>query len=135
MTQPSEILLVDDELTLLAVLREALESEGHVVHLAANALGAFEVLQRHPNVGLVVTDVAMPGAGDGRQLAEYVRRAQPGIPIILISGKALPAAGDVADGVHVLAKPFDIFDFVAKVKALLPEAGAAPGEHQRRRSS
>jgi CheY-like chemotaxis protein len=118
MTQPFEILLVDDELVLLAVLREALEGEGFVVHEAANALAAFEALQRHPDIALVVTDIAMPGAGDGRQLAHYVRRA--GIPIILMSGMPASSGADAPENALVLAKPFDIVDFVAKVKELLP---------------
>jgi CheY-like chemotaxis protein len=129
---PPAILVVDDELTLLAVLRELLEAEGMVVHEAANALAAFEVMQRHPEIELVVTDIAMPGTGDGRELTRFIRRSRPDLPLLLMSGRTIEPLEDCGN-VVMLRKPFVLDDFVMKVKELLADAGKAslevPSEH------
>jgi two-component system, response regulator PdtaR len=114
------VMLVEDELVLLMLMRDELEAAGYVVHEAANALAAFEAMQRQPQIGLVVTDVRMPGSGDGRALAHYIRTIKPNIPIIIASGTEVPPAELPSEGVHVMMKPVDMDAFVRMVQWLLP---------------
>jgi len=125
MTKVPQILLVDDEFLLLMDMRAALETEGFVVHEAANSLAAFELLQRHPKIALVVTDIGMPGEGDGRALAHYIRQSAPDIAIIVVSGLEVAADELPADNVVVMSKPVRIAEFVRTVKELVPAIDSA----------
>jgi CheY-like chemotaxis protein len=124
MSSERHVLLVDDEFILVILMRDVLEHHGYIIHEAANALSAFEQLQRHPEIGLVVTDVRMPGASDGRALAQYIRSEKPALPIIIVSGSPVRHHDVPQGGVIVMMKPIDITTFVRAVKELLPLARA-----------
>ena len=116
MHKQAEILIVEDELVLLDLLRTGLEDEGFVVHQAANALGAFEMLHRHPAISMVVTDIGLPGSGDGQDLASYLRASHADMPVLFVSGAKPADSGDI----DLLLKPFSIDTFVSAVKSRLP---------------
>jgi DNA-binding NtrC family response regulator len=126
MTQVRPVLIVEDELQLLTLLSEALEEEGYEVHGAANALVAFEMLHKHPEIGLVVTDIGLPGTGDGRDLAGYVKATRPDLPILFVTGQG--GATTDADGSAILQKPFALDHFVEVVRSRLPTAQETPDE-------
>jgi DNA-binding LytR/AlgR family response regulator len=68
----------------------------------------------------VFTDVQMPGAMDGIELAQYVRKRWPPTIIVVSSGKTLPAADALASDISVLAKPYNecrLKSVVAEVRA------------------
>ena len=125
MTQTRQVLIVEDELQLLTLLAEALEEEGYEVHGAANALVAFEMLHKHPEISLVVTDIGLPGTGDGHDLAGYIRATRPDLPILFVTGQGNGA--DASDGMTILQKPFALDRFVELVSSRLAaeEAGSA----------
>jgi DNA-binding response OmpR family regulator len=122
------LLIVEDELALLSVLTEALSDAGYVVHQAANALGAFEMLHAFPEIGLLVTDIGLPGTGDGRSLAEFVRNTRPGIKIVFVTGSDVASSDPGVAGSTVLNKPFSLDDLVAAVRTSLSEQ---PSEAER----
>jgi DNA-binding NtrC family response regulator len=126
MTQMRPVLIVEDELQLLTLLTEALEEEGYEVHGAANALVAFEMLHKHPEIGLVVTDIGLPGTGDGRDLAGYVKATRPDLPILFVTGQG--GAATDADSASVLQKPFALDRFVEAVRSRLPAVQEASDE-------
>jgi FixJ family two-component response regulator len=70
----------------------------------------------------LITDVVMPGLG-GRELAAKLTAAQPGLPVLFVSG-FVGDEGDFATAVdspvRLLAKPFAITDLMAAVNDLLP---------------
>jgi len=69
--------------------KEALECLGYTVIAASSGEEALERLQSAPaGVDLLLTDIALPGAYDGRELASLVRASQPGLPVICMSGHA-----------------------------------------------
>jgi CheY-like chemotaxis protein len=70
------------------------------------------------HIGLVVSDIRMPGATDGLELAAWLRRERPKIKIVLLSGYT--ATRDMAGIADVaLGKPVDPSQFVREVGRLL----------------
>ena len=120
--RPKTILVVEDEILVRLMVADEFRQEGFVVLEAVNAEEALVVLQGPDPVDLLLTDVRMPGAGDGLTLAATVRSLWPDLKIVVVSGHLPggPSAG-LADGFFY--KPFNVDALVARVKALL---GTAP---------
>jgi two-component system cell cycle sensor histidine kinase/response regulator CckA len=120
LTGEGTILLVEDEEGLRALNARGLASRGYTVLQAANGVEAMEVLEKADGkVDLVVSDVVMPEM-DGPTLLRELRKRNPELKIIFVSGyaedafqKHLPADGQQFD---FLAKPFTLKQLVAKVK-------------------
>lgn len=116
-TKPS-ILVVDDEASILELIRDILEGEGFTVLIARSGTAALRLLQHTP-IDLVLTDLMMPQLS-GLELA-YHLRADPktaGIPLILMSAAMPPDASDLfADILH---KPFPIEQVAQVVRQCLP---------------
>jgi two-component system cell cycle sensor histidine kinase/response regulator CckA len=117
------ILLVEDEEGLRALNARGLSSRGYTVLEASNGVEAIEVLEREGHVDLVVSDVVMPEM-DGPTLLKELRRRDPKVKIIFVSGyaeeafsKNLPSQEQYA----FLAKPFTLKQLVAEVKKTLAE--------------
>jgi two-component system cell cycle sensor histidine kinase/response regulator CckA len=119
LTGRGTILLVEDEEGLRALNARGLVSRGYTVLEAGNGLEAMEVLERkRGDVDLVVSDVVMPEM-DGPTLLKELRRTNPDLKIIFVSGyaeeafqKNLPPGGHYA----FLPKPFTLKQLVAAVK-------------------
>ena len=110
------ILVVDDEETARRFLERALTEEGFQVLLAKSGEEALELLKgTGRKVGLVVTDLVMPGMG-GHAFALRVSRLPSPPPVLYISGYESPQ-GEVAK--RFLQKPFSAAELVEAVKALL----------------
>ena len=119
LTGEGTILLVEDEEGLRALNARGLASRGYTVIEAGNGVEAIEALARHGGeVDLVVSDVVMPEM-DGPTLLKELRKKNPDIKIIFVSGyaedafeKNLPDRGQFA----FLPKPFQLKQLVAAVK-------------------
>lgn len=126
MNDKPRILVVDDEPQLTRVLRTGLTSRGFDVRAAADGLAGFEVFSDwHPN--LIITDLAMPNI-DGLELCRRVRAISQ-VPIIILSAKGeektkVEALDIGAD--DFVTKPFGIDELLARVRASLRRANAAP---------
>jgi CheY-like chemotaxis protein len=81
---PGNILLVDDNKLGLCARKCVLEELGHTIATAANGVDALELLANQ-KFDLVVTDYKMPRM-DGLELIAGLRKTQPALPVILISG-------------------------------------------------
>lgn len=80
------ILLVDDEATVLKVMKRSLEKAGYRVLTASDGLEGLEAFHRHrDSLRLVLTDMAMPGM-DGIQLVSEIRKICSRLPILFSSG-------------------------------------------------
>jgi CheY-like chemotaxis protein len=103
------VLLVEDEGAVRSVARRILQRAGFHVLEATNGAEGLQVWGRHAaEIGLVVTDVVMPGMG-GRALVERLLADRPGLPVVFMSGYAdgaLDVMESRAPHVCVLAKPF-----------------------------
>jgi two-component system cell cycle sensor histidine kinase/response regulator CckA len=123
LTGHGTILLVEDEEGLRALNARGLSSRGYTVLEASNGVEAIEVLDKQGSVDLVVSDVVMPEM-DGPTLLKELRRRDPNVKIIFVSGyaeeafqKNLPSQEQYA----FLAKPFTLKQLVAEVKKTLAE--------------
>lgn len=78
------ILCVDDQELPLTLRKLVLEKQGYEVIAAHSAQTAMKLLETR-RADLVLTDQLMPG-GNGSELAQWIRQAHPGLPVVLISG-------------------------------------------------
>ncbi|MEJ8856112.1 PAS-domain containing protein [Variovorax robiniae] len=97
-------LLVDDDAQVRRVVRRTLLDMGYAVLEADSGVEALALLQQTSDIALLLSDVAMPGGVDGREVAATARQLHLAQAVVLMSGNA---AGDRAvAGVPWLVKPF-----------------------------
>ncbi|WP_341964613.1 response regulator [Pseudomonas sp. RC10] len=116
------VLVVDDEPTVRTLVAEVLTDLGYRVLEAENGGAALEILQTRQTIDLLVSDVALPGGMNGRQLADAARSVRPGLKVLFVTGYAENAAlgkARLEPGMHVLTKPFSIPALGERVKGLL----------------
>jgi CheY-like chemotaxis protein len=116
--QPN-VLLVEDEPLLRAVSSERLRDEGLRVVEAPAAAHAIALLEQHPDIDVLFTDVNMPGPIDGVALASVARQLHPHLVVILTSGKWITGDADVPEGAVFVAKPYSTGAVAQLVKALV----------------
>ena len=124
------ILIVEDELELVRVLRDYLERAGFRVQTASSGPEAVSRFQ-HAAPDLVLLDLNLPGM-DGLDVARQIRRTSQ-VPIIMVTARV--DESDKLVGLELAAddyitKPFSPREVVARVRAVLrrtQEAPAAPG--------
>jgi two-component system response regulator MprA len=113
------ILIIDDDPRITALLRRALTFEGYKALVASNGTEGLNLaLTGAPD--LVVLDIMMPGL-DGWEVCRRIR-AEKDIPVLMLT-----ARDEVADRVKgldmgaddYLVKPFALEEFLARVRALL----------------
>lgn len=114
------ILTVEDDPRVRRVAVARLESMGYKVYEASNGVEALEVLEKHSDIALVFTDIAMPGMS-GDQLAEHVRARWPQIRILFTSGYAEPevAGKQMAADESWLKKPYTARELAVQLRTLL----------------
>ena len=84
------ILIVDDQDPVREIICSLLEDDGHIVHEVADGFEALALLRAEKPVDLVLSDVDMPGI-DGLALCSLINAEFPSLPVLLISGRPLPA--------------------------------------------
>ena len=104
-----DILIVDDERDICTLIAGILEDEGHTARRAHNSTEATDaVRQRRP--ALVILDVWLQGSElDGLQLLEVIRREEPPVPVVMISGHGTidTAVSAIKTGAYdFIEKPF-----------------------------
>jgi two-component system, response regulator PdtaR len=100
------ILIVEDEVLVRLATRDGIEAAGFQVHDAQDADDAIQLLEAHPDIGLIFTDVDMPGSMDGVKLAHYVRKTWPPVKIIVTSGFKNVTPDRLPNGSIFLSKPY-----------------------------
>lgn len=78
------ILTIDDEAEVRDLLGEVLTSRGYRVSITSNGAEALRVTKADP-ADLIITDLQMEDA-DGLELVEEIRKIQPNVPVILLTG-------------------------------------------------
>ncbi len=108
------VLVVDDDLVIVKLLREALDLSGFHVSTATNGLSAMEILKKE-DFDILITDCEMPGM-DGVRFTSMVRSISPGLIIIGMScddkkEDFLKAGADL-----FILKPFSLGDILNVLK-------------------
>jgi len=114
------ILLAEDEEAVRTLAALVLEELGYRVVKAGNGDDALALVTKQP-VDLLLTDVIMPGRS-GRELADCLKAAHPGLKVIFISGyteNAIAHHGILDPGVTFLPKPFTTIALARKVREAL----------------
>ncbi len=110
------VLLVEDEPEIRRIVRLQLGELGYPVIEAANGVEASEMLANVPDIGLMISDMVMPGGIGGAELLALAREQRPDLPVLLVTGYA----GDTAPtpDAPILRKPFDKSALAAAIEQL-----------------
>ena len=123
MNSSQRILLIDDEADITANIAPILERSGYVVATASDGVEALEKIATFAP-DMLVSDVLMPRM-DGRALLRQLRNDNNWIPVILLTqvGSSMERAMALEEGADdYLNKPFDPFELVARIRAVLRRA-------------
>jgi CheY-like chemotaxis protein len=115
------VLVVEDEPAVRQFSVDALSELGYRVLEADGAGTALKLLDAHPEIALIFTDVVMPEV-NGAKLAEEVRRRRPDVRILFTTGytrNAVVHNGVLDPGTELIGKPFTIEELAAKVRGVL----------------
>ena len=120
-----KVLVVEDDSTLLGVIKYNLVKEGYAAITAADGVQAIEAARKeHPD--LLILDIMLPKL-DGLEVCRILRR-ESNIPIIMLTAKSEEI--DKVVGLEIgaddyMTKPFSVKELMARVKALLRRAEMA----------
>ncbi|MFN8483356.1 MAG: response regulator transcription factor [Anaerolineae bacterium] len=118
----AQVLVIDDDSTLLVLLRQSLERAGYTVQTAANGLAGLQQMYEH-RPDLIVLDVMMPRM-DGWEAVSRIREVSQ-IPVIMLTAKDEEAdklRGFAAGVDDYVTKPFSFSELTARVGAVLNRA-------------
>jgi CheY-like chemotaxis protein len=113
--QKPAILIVGDEPFLRFLVADVLEKEGFAVAEATNAENALRVLETRREIGIVFSDIHLPGDLDGLELVRHVQERWPHIRLLITSGRKRPSSTDMPRHVRFIAKPYSPQDLVREI--------------------
>jgi len=119
-----QLLLVEDDAAMQATLQRSLARRGMVVSAVGDGAAALERWRAHPP-DAVVLDLTLPGL-DGLQVLQQARAAGLRTPVLLLTARG--TVGDRVLGLNAgaddyLAKPFDLDELEARLRALVRRSG------------
>jgi len=113
------VLFVEDEAFVRGVASEVLSSAGYRVLIAKDATEAARTYAAQLGaVDLLLSDVILPGE-NGRALAARLRRENPRLKVLLITGYVDQMSPETVDVEECLAKPFSVEVLLGRVKQVL----------------
>lgn len=117
-----KVLLIDDEIQLLAAIKTELEFANISTYVATNAADAMAILGKH-RVDVCITDINMPGT-DGLKLIQQIHAAKPNVRIFIMTGHlGMAAAVRSHKGVEgVFSKPLKPEELLSKLLVTKEEA-------------
>lgn len=122
MPEKQHILVVEDEEHLAAGIKFNLVAEGYRVTTVGDGPSALEMLRGQPgDVKLVILDLMLPGMS-GYAVCESLRSFDMDTPVLILTARTLTedrTRGFVAGANQYLTKPFDLDEFLSRVKNLL----------------
>ena len=119
----AKILVLDDELSILLMIKKMLEKAGHEVNMALNGKEGMELFEKD-RPDLLITDIIMPEK-EGLETIFELRRKYPKLKIIAISGGGRISPDGYLPGAKLLGadmifqKPLDQKEFLQAVSQLL----------------
>lgn len=112
------VLIVEDEPLIRMTLADALEEEGYGILEAGTVLEAIAILG-HQHVDAVITDIDMPGALSGLDLAEFLHVSMTLLPVIVTSGGRDGADCSLPNGALFIPKPYPLARLIEMLASLL----------------
>jgi PAS domain S-box-containing protein len=124
-TGSETILLVEDDAQVRELVERVLQEQGYTVLVAPDGPQALELSTHHVEpIHLLLTDVVLPGVS-GKELAETLVQAQPGLKTLYMSGytdEAISHHGVLEPGVAFLQKPVSLITLARKIREVLDAA-------------
>lgn len=121
----SAVLIVDDEPLIRETVSELLSGAGLATLEATNSLEALEMLNKNGHrVGVLLTDIRMPGGMDGIDLARVAQRTWPWIRVIIMSGHYESGPDGLPCDARFIAKPWQAQDVINNVLRAASEFAA-----------
>ena len=113
------ILVVEDELRMMELLRKGLQEHGHTVMTSADGTAATELAIEHP-FDVIVLDIGLPGM-NGYQVAQTLRRRNAQASILMLTAR--DREDDIIRGLNLgaddyLTKPFSFPELLARIRSL-----------------
>ena len=118
---PAVILVVEDETLLRMRAVDIVEDAGYSSLEAADAAAALGILESRSDIGLLFTDIQMPGSMDGLKLAHAVHERWSPIKIILVSGQIRPQ-DNLPPNSRFFAKPLQSSQMIAEMQDMMGDA-------------
>ncbi|NPD69751.1 response regulator (plasmid) [Lichenicola cladoniae] len=116
------VLIVDDEPTIRMLVTEMLEDSGYTAIEAADGPAGLKVLQSDCRIDLLVTDFALPGGLNGRQVVDTARVIRPDLKVLFITGyteDVILRNGTLDMNMLVLTKPFSLRVLAKRIRSLI----------------
>jgi DNA-binding NtrC family response regulator len=119
----ANILMVEDEPMIAAMISEILSENGFDVHAVADGESALRYLEDGPEVDVLFTDINLEGRMDGAVLAKEVRERRPEMPIVYCSGRySVSAITPLMSRSLFIKKPYNPSDLCALLTRLTSTA-------------
>ncbi len=132
---PENILVIDDEINILELIKFNLELNNYSVTTSLNGKDGIEKIKTQ-KFDLIILDLMMPEI-DGIQVCKFVRgnNTYKNIPIIMLTAKGTET--DKIYGLEIgaddyITKPFSVKELNARVKALLRRSYLGPGNNKKK---
>lgn len=106
-----KLLVIDDDLKLLTSYRELLAPYGFEVLTAPDGEEAITIVQKNPDIMLVILDVVMPRM-DGREWLRWFRNMRKESPVIVISAYKFTEEDQECQPTAILEKPFHVAELL-----------------------
>jgi DNA-binding response OmpR family regulator len=126
------ILVVEDEVRMMELLRKGLQEHGHTVMTSANGTDAIALALDHP-FDVIVLDIGLPGS-NGYQVAQTLRQKNAVVSILMLTAR--DREDDIIRGLnlgadHYMTKPFSFPELLARIQSLTrPVLDAPPTSFQ-----
>ncbi len=117
------ILLIDNDKTIVVLLKTILSTRGYDTQVALNGKEALDILNRDTNFNLIILDLMMPSV-NGWQVMQFLKSNKDlkSLPVMIMSAKADDESirkgltEEQAD--DYIIKPFDVDEFVSRIKSI-----------------
>jgi len=120
------ILVVEDDLSLLELVRDVLHRYHYHVLIATTGVEALRVWDEYAGrIDLLLTDMIIPGGITGRELAAELIKRKPGLKVIFTSGYSTELTEkDIGqDGINFLPKPYEPQQVARMIRKIIDAAG------------
>lgn len=125
-TRREQVLVVEDEPDVRRIAGTFLRSLGYLTHEAADAASALTLLEQHPQIALMFSDVMLGGSTNGVELANEARARHPALAVLLTSGYEPAALGAADVGLPLLRKPYRRDDLALAAQQALQQREMTP---------
>jgi CheY-like chemotaxis protein len=121
----TKVLIVEDDNDLREVATHLVVGLGYGACSASAGAEAIAKLEGEPDIGLVFTDILMPGGMSGFELAAEIRRRRPDLPILMMSGFPGHFMPGACESFPIIRKPFTQIELASAFLQVRPPSRPA----------